>query len=172
MDLRVPLAGEVSLETLFAYSEYMRERFAMALLELTPGDFLAPMGLGWMFENIRDLAAHIVDTEDEWVSGVLTGGPAAAATPADYPDAAALVERWEAVRQRTRKYLESADEAELGRVVVAPFHGSPRFTVRQVLMHLLLHETHHRGQLTAAFRMRGVAPPPSDFYDFVAEQLQ
>ena len=167
-----PRKGEVSLSVLFEYSEYMRERFSMAVLALSPAQFTAPLRLAWKFRDLRDLICHLVETEDEWIRGIVQGDPAPSLQPDTYSDAAFAVRRWEEVRHRTRAHLQRADEAELARTVTTPFHGRPRFTVRQVLMHLLLHETHHRGQLTAAFRMRGVAPPPSDFYDFVAEQLQ
>jgi len=172
MELRPPRPGETSLEVLFAYSEYMRERFSMALLELPLDLFLKPLGLDWMFGSLRDLAGHIVATEDQWVGSILQGRAGPGLEAAAFPDAATLVRSWEEVRGRTREYLARADEREIARVVVAPFAGSPRLTVRQVLLHLLVHETHHRGQLTAALRMLGVAPPPSDFYDYVAEQLQ
>jgi uncharacterized damage-inducible protein DinB len=167
-----PHPGGVSIAELMAYSEYMRERFSMAILQMPPAEFTATLGLSWMFRNMRDLFAHLVDTEDQWVRGIIRGGPPRSLSPDSYPDAAAVVRRWEEVRTHTRSCLESADEAELSREVITPFHGRPRFTVRQIFMHLLIHETHHRGQITAAMRMRGIAPPPSDFYDYIAEQLQ
>jgi uncharacterized damage-inducible protein DinB len=171
-EMRSPRKGDVSISALLEYSDYMRERFSMALLEMPAGEFTAPLGLAWRFRDIRDLFVHLVDTEDLWVRSVIQGGPPAPKGATADPDAASVVRRWEEVRRRTREHLRGADEAELSRVVTAPFHGRPSFTVRQVLMHLLIHEAHHRGQVTAAMRMRGIAPPPSDFYDYVAEQQQ
>ena len=167
-----PRGGDVSVPVLMEYSDYMRERFSMALLEMRPADFTAPLGLAWKFRNIRDLFAHLIDCEDAWVRCDIQGDPVPPAGWEAYTDAAFTVRRWEDVRNRTRKHLLGAGAAELSRVIVAPFHDRPRFTVRQIFMHLLIHEVHHRGQITAAMRMRGIAPPPSDFYDFVAEQLQ
>ena len=150
----------------------MRERFSMAILEIPTAEFTAPLGLPWMFRDLRDLFAHIIEGEDNWVRSVVQGEPRVERRPDAFPDAAAVVRRWEEVRRRTKEHLARADEAELLRVVTAPFHGNPKFMVRQIFLHLFVHEIHHRGQITAAMRLRGIAPPPSDFYDYVAEQLQ
>jgi uncharacterized damage-inducible protein DinB len=157
---------------LLAYSEYMRERYCMAILEMKPSEFVAPLELGWMFGSIRDLFVHMVETEEEWVRRVQGQESAASGAPAAFPDAASVVTRWEEVRTRTRQALGSASDADLDRLVETPFAGHPKLSVRQIFMHLLIHEVHHRGQITAAMRMRGVAPPPSDLYDYIAEQLQ
>jgi len=167
-----PRDAGISLSLLLDYSDYMRERFSMALLEMPAAEFVAPLGLAWKFRDLRDLFAHVIDSEDLWIRQVVQGDPAPPPAPDPEADAAATVRRWENVRQRTRAHLERADETELSRVVTAPFHGRPRMAVRQVFVHLLLHEVHHRGQITAAMRMRGIAPPPSDFYDFLAEEMQ
>ncbi|MBI5836410.1 MAG: DinB family protein [Candidatus Eisenbacteria bacterium] len=171
-EISTPHPGELSLGVLVEYSEYMRERFSMALLEMPHADFVAPLGLSWKFKDIRDLFAHLVDTEDQWIRCVLEGDDQDPPGRKAYPDAAATVRRWEDVRRHTREHLEQLDAAGLEREIVAPFHMKPRFRVKQVFMHLLIHEAHHRGQITAAMRMRGIAPPPSDLYDYLAEQLQ
>lgn len=172
MEVRAPRVGEVSLSMLLAYSEYMRERYCMAILEMKPSEFIAPLGLSWMFASIRDLFVHMVETEGEWVRRVLGEEAAATGAPAACPDAASVVTRWEEVRTRTRRALESTSDGEMDRLIETPFAGHPKLSVRQIFMHLLIHEVHHRGQITAAMRMRGVAPPPSDLYDYIAEQLQ
>ncbi len=159
------------LRELFAYSEYMRERFSMLLLELPQEKFLSPLRLPWMFENIRDLFRHLVESEEQWL-GILRAAAPPPADPARFTDTASTVRAWEAARKQTLAYLAGLTPEALEQEVIAPFHGKPRLRVRQVLTQLLLHEVHHRGQITAALRMQGVAPPPSDFYDFVAEQLQ
>lgn len=169
---QLPRKGDVSLPVLLGYSEYMRERFSMALLEMPQAEFTAPLGLAWKFRDIRDLFAHLIDCEDAWVRCDIQGDPVPPVGWEVYVDTAFTVRRWEEVRRRTRDHLERASEAELSRVIVAPFHGRPHFTVQQVFAHLLIHEVHHRGQITAAMRLRGIAPPPSDLYDYIAEQLQ
>ena len=172
MESTPPRAGDASLACLLAYSEYMRERFAMAILEMPAADFTAPLGLGWMFGSIRDLFAHLIEVEEGWVRGVIQGQDRPSPPPEAFLDAASIVRRWEEVRACTREQLARSDQAEFARTIRAPFHGEPRLSVRQIYMHLLIHEVHHRGQITAAMRMRGLAPPPSDFYDYIAEALQ
>lgn len=171
-----PTVGSASPAELLCFSEYMRERFSMALLEMPPSEFTAPLGLAWMFRDIRELFLHLVAVEDQWIRGFVQGGPLKNWDKEwggdGFPDAASVVRSWEAVRAVTREHLAAADDAEMARTITVPYHGKPCFTVRQVFMHLLVHEIHHRGQITAAMRMRGIAPPPSDFYDYVAEQLQ
>jgi uncharacterized damage-inducible protein DinB len=167
-----PAPGRMGLPELLAYSEYMRERFSMAILEMPAGLLTAALGLDWMFRDIRDLFAHMIDCEDQWVRAFVRGGEPVESNPDRYPDAASLVRRWEQVRALSREHLAGADEAEMARVITVQYHGTPRFTVRQVFMQLFVHEIHHRGQITAAMRMRGIAPPPSDLYDYLAEQLQ
>lgn len=62
-------------------------------------------------------------------------------------------------------YLEALTAEDLERSIsYTSSRGDPWFSrVDDVLTHVALHGEHHRGQVAAALRAAGIAPPPADF---------
>jgi uncharacterized damage-inducible protein DinB len=68
------------------------------------------------------------------------------------------VQKAESLIRRYEKYLESLSEDELNRQVDLPGEQKRVVHVRDVLMQLITHSPHHRGQVITAVRAAGMVP--------------
>ena len=73
-----------------------------------------------------------------------------------------LVNRW-------NKFFEKRSDTDLDRKVSYVNSQGDAFsnTVREILMHLVLHAPHHRGQINAELRAEGYTPPWIDYIQAV-----
>jgi uncharacterized damage-inducible protein DinB len=112
------------------------------------------------------LYAHILGSEHTWISRLL-GTPS---TVAIWPtltldECSALAE--ENHRQLT-EFVNASDDAELARVVHYVNSAGTAFqsTVSDILLHVALHGSYHRGQIATAVRQGGGTPASTDFIAF------
>ena len=68
------------------------------------------------------------------------------------------VRQAEALFGRYEKYLEKLTEKELDRRIDIPGEQTRIVCVRDILMHLVIHSPHHRGQVVTAVRAAGMTP--------------
>jgi uncharacterized damage-inducible protein DinB len=78
------------------------------------------------------------------------------------PETAALLET---MGERWTAFLTGADDAALGREVAYTNTKGQHFhdSVEDILLHVVLHGVHHRGQVAAAVRAGGGEPAYTDF---------
>lgn len=83
------------------------------------------------------------------------------------------IEECEAVLQETeatfREFVSNLGEGDLERQVAYQNTKGASFenTVRDILMHLVIHSSHHRGQVNALIRGAGAEPAIIDYIQFV-----
>ena len=106
--------------------------------------------------SLRNQMVHVLYTEAGWV-GDLQNRPVAKWRNEDFRDVRSLVEAKRSVASETARYLDSLLEAELNRELtvrpkewVGPLR-SPAF----ILLHIVTHAFHHKGQMAMMFRMLG-----------------
>jgi uncharacterized damage-inducible protein DinB len=129
-------------------------------LESLPADRFARLIPGFGHGSIRDTLVHIATMERAWRDGVLGAhAPAPALGGATLPDVRALFEDNSAL---TRAFVAEITDQEMSayRVVRLPWSGTRcRVCPGWVLLHVVTHEFHHRGQVAAMCRSLG-APVP------------
>jgi uncharacterized damage-inducible protein DinB len=78
-----------------------------------------------------------------------------------------LSRRWQAVEREMREYLGGLSEEALERPVTCVSTRGQTWTypLWRMILHLLQHQSYHRGQVTALFRQLEVPPPKVDFLD-------
>ncbi|MCB1217539.1 DinB family protein [bacterium] len=118
---------------------------------------------GFGFPDLHAQLFHIVDVEDWWMGGVSLmsrGGSKAE----DFADIRALDEWRKEVAQRTQSYLERASRKELNEKHVLRCGGEkgPKLVPAFVLMHVVTHAYHHKGQASAMCRLLGHPAPETD----------
>lgn len=152
----------MSIRILFEHSEKCRHLLADALGGINPAEFVdvAPGEKS----SLRALLMHIVEVEDVWINERLQAKSVPEYNSDDFMAPFALFDRWETVRGATRAFLESLTPEKLQQPVTATLRdGSTRqATVEKILLHVFLHEAHHRGQVAQALRRRGFDPPDFD----------
>jgi uncharacterized damage-inducible protein DinB len=83
-----------------------------------------------------------------------------------------ISERWKGVESDVRAYLRGLTPEALTRPLsYVNLQGeSWTYPLWQALLHLVNHQTYHRGQVTMLLRQLGVAPAAVDFLVYIDEK--
>ena len=121
--------------------------------------------LGGSFPSLQETLAHLLAVEWLWLERWRGRSPAALVPAGEWPTLAAVSGRWDMVEREMRGYLDALDEGALERpLTYVNLHGERwTYPLWRMLMHLLNHQSFHRGQVTNLLRMLGVQPPRIDF---------
>ncbi len=138
-------------------------RLHRACARLGPGEWEAARVS--FFPSIRATLNHILIIDRFYLDAVAGGtlGPAAWADPVPFAELAGLVPVQAALDAQAMALCEAMQPADLDRVV--RIHRESRVqveTLADTLMHLFLHDQHHRGQVHAMLSGTSVAPPQLD----------
>jgi uncharacterized damage-inducible protein DinB len=118
---------------------------------------------GFGHPSIWKQLVHILTCEEGWVHD-LQNRPFACWYAEDCPTLAALQASKNRVLEATRTYLGNLTEEQLNTIIEAPpadWAGelrSPAF----ILLHVITHAFHHKGQVVAMLRILGYPPPDTD----------
>jgi uncharacterized damage-inducible protein DinB len=120
---------------------------------------LAGFGIATVWKQL----VHILEVEEAWVCD-LRDKAWARWREGDCGTMEALLAQKERVRQLTRAYLDSLSETELNRTLTE----RPREWVGElkspafILLHVVTHTFHHKGQVVAMLRTLGYPAPDTD----------
>ena len=155
----------IDFRSLFAYSDNCR-RVLRETLEAHPEAFnrtIEPPLID--FKTIRDVVVHTCGAEERWIVMRIQGQEIGFYRDRAPDSIAAIFEDWDRNRAVTNRFVETLSESDLQRVyrfkLGDVWEGD--LTVRQILMHILNHETHHRAQISMALQQMGIDPPDFDF---------
>lgn len=160
----IPLA---TLRELFDYNYWARDQQLEACRKLTPEQFLRPLGSS--YSSLRDTLAHLVGAEwiwlERWRGRSPTGVEAADYAPEKFPTVAAIEARWREVERGMREYLAGLNQDALARPLTYVNLKGQRWTypLWRTLLHVVNHQTYHRGQVTTLLRQLGAQPPQIDY---------
>jgi uncharacterized damage-inducible protein DinB len=148
---------------LFNYNYWARDRQLQACAVLKPEQFQRP--LGGSFPSVRETLAHLVAVEWIWLERWRGKNPTGLIPLEEFPTLPAVAERWSEVEREMRDFLAALDKQALGRPLTYLNTRGERWTypLWQMIVHLLNHQSYHRGQITTLLRMLGVQPPRIDF---------
>ncbi len=156
-----------TLRELYDYNYWARDRQLEACAALTEEQFLRPMGSS--YSSVRDTLAHLVVVEWVWHERWRGQSPnrldAQAFAAETFPDLAAIRDRWQAVEANVRDYLAGLGEPALKQSLTYTNTKGETWTypLWQVLLHVVNHQTYHRGQITTLLRQLGAEAPAIDY---------
>lgn len=118
---------------------------------------------GFGRSSLRHQLVHIVSVESAWVCG-LRGVPVVRVSPEDHPTLDSLVEAQRSVADATLSYLDALTEAELNTELnpLPPEWVGPPRSPAFILLHVITHAFHHKGQAAILLRLLGHPPPDTD----------
>jgi uncharacterized damage-inducible protein DinB len=157
-----------SLDTLklqIDYTIWASRRILKAAAALTPDELNRDFGTA--DRSVLGTLLHIGGADLVWIERMhgksLTSHPYG-----DRPTFDTLQTEWPRVWDRWRKYVEGLSEASAEEVVsYLTFKGVPYSTpVWQIVLHVVNHGTHHRGQAGGFIRSMGKTPPTLDLMEF------
>jgi uncharacterized damage-inducible protein DinB len=158
--------GTISLKLvneLFDHNYWARDRQLKACDGLTETQFR--QALGGSFPSVRDTLAHLVAVEWLWLERWRGRSPQSLLPPEEFSTLAAVAERWGRVEAQMRDYLASLTEEALERPVTYINSRGEAWTYAlwRMMIHLLNHQSYHRGQVATLLRQLGIQPPGVDF---------
>jgi uncharacterized damage-inducible protein DinB len=118
---------------------------------------------GFGFPTVWKQLVHILTVEEGWVHD-LQYKPFDGWREEDVPTIAALFDEKHRIRDATRAYVERLDESQLNVTLAKRPEGwfgqlrSPAF----ILLHVITHTFHHKGQVVAMLRALGHPAPDTD----------
>jgi uncharacterized damage-inducible protein DinB len=152
-----------TLREMFDHNYWARDQQLRVCAGLAPSDL--ERTLGGSFPSLHATLAHLLAVEWLWLERWRGRGPMTLIPPSELPTLAALGERWQTVEGEMRAYLAALDEQALaGSLTIVSTRGEQwTYPLWRMMMHLLNHQSFHRGQVTTLLRMLGAQPPRIDF---------
>lgn len=164
----IPLA---LLTELYDYNYWARDQQLAVCEGLSPENFVRPLGSS--YSSLRDTLVHLVGAEwvwlERWRGHSPTAHDAAQFAPEKFATVAAVRNRWATVERDLRGYLSGLTEEALARPLTYTNLKGEQWTypLGQTLLHIVNHQTYHRGQVTTMLRQVGARPVPVDFLVFL-----
>jgi len=151
-------------------NRWSNDRLYRAVLALKPGEFEATRTS--FFPSIEATLNHLLSVDLYYLDMMEEGGAGLAIFDRyiDHDDPARLAEEQAAFDRRLIAYCGRLSAEDLNRRVLSDRGDRGRIPERigDLLAHLFVHDTHHRGQVHAMLSGTSVAPPQLDefFLDF------
>lgn len=152
-----------TLRQLFDYNYWARDRQLEACAALSQDQFLHPMGSS--FSSLRDTLAHLMLAEWVWLERWKGRSPRSAPAYEEFSTRSAIRERWAGIERAVREYLAALREEALHTpLTYVNLKGETwTYPLWQTLVHVVNHQSYHRGQVATLLRQLGATPAAVDF---------
>lgn len=164
----------ISADTLrlhMAYTTWATNRLLDAVAKLTPEELARDFGSSE--KSVAGTLAHIYAADRVWMGRIQGLNPKLHVNDEDR-DLIVLSREWPALLKQWEAWAGAlADEAVHNKVDYTNPKGNPDRTPQwQIVLHVVNHGTHHRGQVSGFLRAMGKVPPPLDLMAFYRELAQ
>lgn len=143
------------------YTTWASCRLMEAAVALPPEDLRRDFGTA--DKTLMGTLVHVFGADRIWLTRVK--GEANPQRPGpEYHDPAVLAPAWQNISEGWKAWAKDrTDEDFLAEAAYHDLRGNPwRTPLWQVVLHLVNHGTHHRGQVAGFMRSMGHTPPPLD----------
>jgi len=164
----VPVSAGVLRDHL-AYTAWASQRLVKAVSQLPPEEIARDFGTS--DGSILRTLVHVFAADRIWLARLNGQSPAALVSDADY-QRSVLENDWPALYARWFEWARAlTDESAQDAIAYSDMRGNPyRQPVWQIVLHVVNHGTHHRGQVSGFLRTLKHAPPPLDLIAYYREQ--
>jgi uncharacterized damage-inducible protein DinB len=161
----------VSAETLRLHLDYhawASRRLLNAIDPLTPAE--RSRDFKTSDKNVLDTLAHVYGADRLWLQRVNGESPTTLLAPEDR-QLGVLSTQWPALQQRWKEWAAPLTDQDFqAKIPYRDLKGnSYQQPLWQILLHVVNHGTHHRGQVSGFLRAMGHHPPPLDLIAFYRE---
>jgi uncharacterized damage-inducible protein DinB len=164
----MPVSADV-LRTHIDFTAWASLRLLNAANELTPEELTHDFHTA--DHSILGTLAHLFAADRIWLAR-LRGEPASHLAGDRDPDLPALQKDWPMLLELWKSWGAGlTDELAVAQISYADMKGRPwKQPLWQLILHVVNHGTHHRGQVSGFLRSLGHAPPPTDLVYFYRNQ--
>lgn len=153
---------------LYDYDRWVSARLLAVAERLPPERTRQPFG--GSFDSIHNTLGHILGAQITWLSRWRGVSPRRVIAGGDFADLAALHDRWAAHQRDLDAFLADLTAEQLAApLAYTNTAGVPHaYPLRQQMLHVVNHGTHHRAELADMLTRSGSPPPPTDllvYYD-------
>lgn len=152
------------------YDAWANARLLDAAEKLTSEDLEHDFGSA--DKSVHGTLTHLFRSSRTWLARVEEGPDAIAQRIAEDDDWPALRAKWTDLEQRWKEWGCRLSEGDaLQSVEYTDLRGNLwKQPLWEVILHVVNHGTHHRGQVSGFLRASGTAPPNLDFISFIRQQ--
>jgi uncharacterized damage-inducible protein DinB len=155
---------------MWAYNVDLRHKYLDALSKLDWGELVKNREAS--FHSLRNIFLHMINCEDWYLHTVIPnrGGKFVTYDFEEYTNIDSIRRKMEEVEAKTHKVLEGLNEEEFKKTFeYARSDGTKRRdSVEQILVHIVLEETHHRGELLCLLWEMNIQPPHEGWIPYLA----
>ena len=154
-----------ALRDLLTYTAWASRRLVDAAAQLTPDQLVRDFGTA--DKSVLGTLVHIFAADRVWMSRVEGIAPTAFVSSADY-HLSVLQNDWPEVHHRWLHWVDGlTDEAAAATISYPDLRGNRwQQPPWQIVLHVVNHGTHHRGQVSGFLRAMGETPAPVDLSMF------
>jgi uncharacterized damage-inducible protein DinB len=154
------LSAEI-LRSHLAYTAWASRRIVAAAANLSPEE--QTRNFQTADKSILGTLVHVYAADRVWLSRLTGAAPAPFVSEADY-QFSVLENDWPALLDRWQKWAQAlSDEGTQVVLAYKDTKGNPYSQpIWQLVLHVVNHGTHHRGQVSGFLRALGHTPPPLD----------
>lgn len=123
-------------------------------------------------KNVLDTLVHVFAADRIWL-GRIHGNPPDKFITDEDRDLQRLQQEWPALMQRWKMWAGPLTDEDVSRNIgYRTLDGKPfEQPLWQILLHVVNHGSHHRGQVSGFLRAMGYPPPPLDLIAFYRSRL-
>ena len=160
----MPISAD-TLRLQLDYSAWATQRMVAAAATLSPEELTRDFQTA--DKSVLGTLAHIFAADRIWLSRVLAV-PRATFIDPEERDLALLQTEWPALLQRWSVWIHGLKDADVENTIsFQDLRGRPQANeVWQIVLHVVNHATHHRGQVSGFLRAMVHKPPPLDLMGF------
>ena len=146
------------IRTHLRYSGWASQRLLDAAKKLNPDDLTRNTGVS--HDSILGTLSHIHFADRIWYSRVVDANEPVIRQS----DLATLETEWPAIQRKWEAWAENVQPADLERKVASKSMDGIAYEIaaEKAVLHLVNHDSLHRGQVMAMIRQLGIAPPATD----------
>lgn len=151
------------IRSFYDYNTWANERIMTMATELTTAQFVAAGNAS--FSSIRNTLVHTMWAQWNWLLRWRGEPNPPHFDPVEYPDAAAVWARWDAIDGETQTFVAGVDEAALDAICryVNSQNEPMAYPLWQQMLHQVNHGTQHRSEVAVILTEYGHSPGLMDF---------
>jgi uncharacterized damage-inducible protein DinB len=154
------------IEQAYDYMYWATGRYFAVAEGLTDEQLHQVQGHGW--GDVHGTLVHMMSSEWVWMQRWHGIFPKGHLDKAEYPSLTVLKARWSQLEAETRAFIDQQTDRSLqSAITYTNFRGETfRVPLWQMLVHIINHETHHRGELAGMYALMGVDHPEDEMIQY------